>query len=96
MADENSRFALVTNYYHVYRALVLAKTLGFRCIGYGAPTKFYFTLNAFIREFIGYLYLKRKIHGIVITILTILFILLVAAVEIYYRINFGGEPALNN
>jgi len=55
MVDVNSRFALVTNYYHVYRALVLAKTLGFRCIGYGAPTKFYFTLNAFIREFIGYL-----------------------------------------
>ena len=89
MKDANSRFALVTNYYHVYRALVLAKTLGFRCIGYGAPTKFYFTLNAFIREFIGYLYLKRKIHAIVIVSLTILFILAIAVVEIYYRVNFG-------
>ena len=89
MKDVNSRFALVTNYYHVYRALVLAKTLGFRCIGYGAPTKFYFTLNAFIREFIGYLYLKRKIHAIVIVSLTILFILAIAVVEIYYRVNFG-------
>ena len=82
MKDVNSRFALVTNYYHVYRALILAKTLGFRCIGYGAPTKFYFTLNAFIREFIGYLYLKRKIHGIVITILTILFVLVITVIEI--------------
>ena len=96
MKDANSRFALVTNYYHVYRALVLAKTLGFRCIGYGAPTKFYFTLNAFIREFIGYLYLKRKVHSIVIVSLTILFILVAVVVEIYYRINFGGEPALKN
>ena len=96
MKDVNSRFALVTNYYHVYRALVLAKTLGFRCIGYGAPTKFYFTLNAFIREFIGYLYLKRKIHAIVIVSLTILFILAIAVVEIYYRVNFGGGPALKN
>ena len=82
MKDVNSRFALVTNYYHVYRALILAKTLGFRCIGYGAPTKFYFTLNAFTREFIGYLYLKRKIHGIVITILTILFVLVITVIEI--------------
>ena len=96
MKDANSRFALVTNYYHVYRALVLAKTLGFRCIGYGAPTKFYFTLNAFIREFIGYLYLKRKVHSVVIVSLTILFILAAVAVEIYYRINFGGGPALKN
>ena len=79
-------FAVVTNYYHVYRALVQARTLGFRCIGYGAPTKFYFSLNAFIREFIGYLYFKRKIHAIVLGILTFFFIAAVLFVEIYYWI----------
>ena len=81
-------FAVVTNYYHVYRALVQARTLGFRCIGYGAPTKFYFSLNAFIREFIGYLYFKRKIHAIVLGVLTFLFIAAVLFVEIYYWINY--------
>ena len=81
-------FAVVTNYYHVYRALVQARTLGFRCIGYGAPTKFYFSLNAFIREFIGYLYFKRKIHAIVLGLLTFLFIVAVLFVEIYYWINY--------
>ena len=81
-------FALVTNYYHVYRALVQARTLGFRCIGYGAPTKFYFSLNAFIREFIGYLYFKRKQHAIVLGALTFLFIAAILFVEIYYWINY--------
>ncbi|MDB6213974.1 YdcF family protein [Gemella haemolysans] len=79
-------FAVVTNYYHVYRALVQARTLGFRCIGYGAPTKFYFSLNAFIREFIGYLYFKRRIHAIVLGVLTSLFIAAVL-VEIYFWAN---------
>jgi len=81
-------FAVVTNYYHVYRALVQARTLGFRCIGYGAPTKFYFSLNAFIREFIGYLYFKRRIHAIVLGILTFLFTAAILFVEIYYWINY--------
>ena len=81
-------FAVVTNYYHVYRALVQARTLGFRCIGYGAPTKFYFTLNAFIREFIGYLYFKRRIHAVVLGALTFLFIVAIIFVEVYYWINY--------
>lgn len=80
-------FAVVTNYYHVYRALVQARTLGFRCIGYGAPTKFYFTLNAFIREFIGYLYFKRKIHAIVLGMLTFLFIAIIIFLNVYYWLN---------
>ena len=79
-------FAVVTNYYHVYRALVQARTLGFRCIGYGASTKFYFSLNAFIREFIGYLYFKRRIHAIVLGVLTSLFIAAVL-VEVFYWAN---------
>ena len=85
---EDKRFAIVTNYYHVYRALVQARTLGYRCIGYGAPTKFYFSLNAFIREFIGYLYFKRKIHAIVLGVLTFLFVGAILFVEIYYWVNY--------
>lgn len=57
-----SRFALVTNYYHVFRALLLARKLKIKCIGYGARTKFYFSLNAFIREFVGYLVMTKKAH----------------------------------
>ena len=57
-----SRFAIVTNSYHVYRALVLAKRLGLQCIGYGAKTKWYFTLNAFVREFIAYLTITWRLQ----------------------------------
>lgn len=95
LMNVDSRFAIVTNYYHVYRALVLAKSLGLRCIGYGAPTKFYFSLNAFIREFIGYLVHKRKQHAIVIAILTIIFVSAVIYVEVYYRLHYGGEGPIN-
>lgn len=56
----DSTFCIVTNSYHVYRALVLAKRQGLQCIGYGAKTKWYFTLNAFIREFIAYLVITAK------------------------------------
>ncbi|AZN77499.1 hypothetical protein CXB72_10385 [Lactobacillus acidophilus] len=58
----NSTFCIVTNSYHVYRALVLAKRQGLQCIGYGAKTKWYFTLNAFIREFIAYLVITKKMQ----------------------------------
>lgn len=55
-------FALVTSSYHVYRALVLAKRLGLSCIGYGSKTKWYFTLNAFLREFVAYLTITWKMQ----------------------------------
>lgn len=58
----DSRFAIVTNSYNVYRALVLAKRLGLQCIGYGAKTKWYFTLNAFVREFIAYLTITWRLQ----------------------------------
>ncbi len=62
----NSKFCLVTNYFHLYRALVLAKRQGLDCVGYGVRTKWYFTLNAFIREFIAYLVITKKLQSRVI------------------------------
>ncbi len=41
---------------------------GIRCVGFGAKTKWYFTLNALIREFIGYLTLTWRKHAVVIGI----------------------------
>ena len=87
LMKQGAKFALVTNYYHIFRALVLARVMNIKCIGYGAPTKFYFTLNAFIREFIGYLYLKRKRHVLILTLCTILYLLAIVAMEWYAR-NF--------
>lgn len=52
---EAPKIVIVTTAYHVFRALILAKQQGLKCVGFGAKTKWYFTLNALIREFVGYL-----------------------------------------
>ncbi|HAM29829.1 MAG TPA: hypothetical protein DCP49_00190 [Erysipelotrichaceae bacterium] len=77
--DPDAKIALVTTRYHVFRALVLARRLGIRCIGYGSRTKWYFTLNALLREFAGYLSLTWRFHLRVLAVLEIpnLLILLV-------------------
>lgn len=62
MEGEKPRVAVVTTAYHVFRALVLAKRQGLRCVGFGAKTKWYFTLNAVLREFAAYISLTRKRH----------------------------------
>ena len=60
MNKQNPKIIVVTTAYHVFRALILAKRQGIKCVGFGAKTKWYFTLNAFIREFVGYLSLIWK------------------------------------
>lgn len=60
ITKESPRVGIVTTSYHVFRSLILAKNLGIRCIGFGSITKWYFTLNALIREFIGYLSMTWK------------------------------------
>lgn len=87
LMKHNSTFCLVTNSYHVYRALVLAKRQGLKCIGYGAKTKWYFTLNAFIREFIAYLVITKKLQ-ITIVVLIALFTIILAS--LYYLSSAFG------
>ena len=65
---------IVTTAYHVFRALILAKQQGIRCVGFGAKTKLYFTLNAFIREFVGYLRLTWKKHAFAMGIVAVIII----------------------
>ena len=62
MEKDRPKVIVVTTAYHVFRALLLAKRQGQKCIGFGAKTKWYFTLNALIREFVGYLCLTWKRH----------------------------------
>lgn len=66
MEGRAPRAAIVTTAYHVFRALLLAKGMGLPCVGFGAKTKWYFTLNAVLREFAGYIRLTRRRHMIVI------------------------------
>lgn len=50
--------------------------------GLGSPTKAYFWINAFIREFIATIHTQRKKHLKVIAVLTLLIIVSVTAVFI--------------
>lgn len=63
---DTGNWLVVTNNYHVLRALLLAKNLGIACDGRGSRTKMYFALNAFIREWIAYLSFWRKKYIIVL------------------------------
>ncbi len=54
--------AFSTTNYHVFRAGLIASEMGFRMEGIGSPTKRYFWINAFIREFIATLAAERKRH----------------------------------
>ncbi len=67
--NENAKVVIVTTAYHVFRTLILAKQQGIKCVGFGAKTKWYFTLNALLREFAGYFRLTWKRHAIVIGII---------------------------
>lgn len=83
---EIGNLLVVTTSYHVLRALLLAKSLGIPCDGRGAKTKFYFSLNAFIREWIAYLVLRRRSY---ITVLGVVFALLLLRLTLNYLL-FGG------
>lgn len=72
---DTGNLLVVTNRYHVFRALLLAKHLGIPCDGRGSRTKLYFALNAFIREWIAYLVLWRKTY---VTVLAVSFFVLAA------------------
>ena len=67
---------MVSTRYHVFRALVLARMQGIPAIGYGSKTKWYFTLNAILREYAGYLKLSWKTQLLAIAILSLPVVLL--------------------
>ena len=71
------RTAFSTTNYHVFRAGLIAETQGFHLEGIGSPTKRYFWINAFVREFIATLVSERKKHIIVIAAVTLMIVLAV-------------------
>jgi len=72
------RTALVTSSYHVIRSLIITRRLKMPCIGYGAKTRFYFSLNAFLREYIGYFRDSRVTRLLHLALLTLIYLIFVA------------------
>lgn len=83
MEKENPRIIVVTTAYHVFRALLHARQQGMKCVGYGSKTKWYFTLNALLREFAAYLQMTWKKHACVISAVAVIQIVINATIFIY-------------
>lgn len=60
---------VASNNYHILRAGKLAHSLGIPVRGVGSKTRLYYLPTAFIREYVGYLVLTKRIHQTVIGIL---------------------------
>ena len=57
--DGRKRIALVSSNYHIYRCLLLARSVGLKCTGVGADVALYYWPSALIREFIAVAVTKR-------------------------------------
>ena len=65
-AGKDVKVAFSTTNYHVFRAGLTADRLGLSAEGIGSPTKRYFWINAFVREFIATMVSERMKHAAVI------------------------------
>ena len=74
------KIAFATTNYHVFRSGLLAAHQKIETEGTGSRTKGYFSLNAFVREFIATLVSEKKIHFRVLGLLILLAAVMVVSV----------------
>lgn len=75
--NRDGNIAFSTTNYHVFRSGVIAWNEGIECEGMGSKTKWYFYINALIREFFANVFIQRKQHLVLITMINIAICLLV-------------------
>ncbi|MCI1645054.1 MAG: YdcF family protein [Olsenella sp.] len=56
------RILVVTDDYHVFRALLITRKLGISADGVGSHVRLYFSLNALVREWVAYVSLRRGFY----------------------------------
>ncbi|MGN0295731.1 MAG: YdcF family protein [Parafannyhessea sp.] len=62
-AADPGRILVVTDDYHVFRALLLTREEGVRADGVGAHVRLYFSLNALVREWVAYAVLRKRVFA---------------------------------
>lgn len=65
-----------TTNYHIFRSGILSRKAGLQAEGIGAKTKWYFWMNAQIREFIGLLAAEFKVNTAVVIAVSLISVLL--------------------
>ncbi|MCR5335818.1 MAG: YdcF family protein [Synergistes sp.] len=78
------KLAFSTTNYHVFRSGVISSGLDMGAQGIGSPTRSYFWINAFIREFIALMYSERKTH---IRVIAVLALIVMTVVFMIYKAN---------
>ncbi|MBC1428769.1 YdcF family protein [Listeria seeligeri] len=74
MSEYNSLFS--TNNFHLFRASLYARKAGLKSQGIGAKTALYYMPNALIREFIATIFMYKKVHIILVSLITFFFAVL--------------------
>lgn len=80
--NKSANIAFSTTNFHVLRAGLIATEQGIKIEGIGAKTKAYFSINAFIREFIATLYSEKKNIYRVIILITVTVLIIIALIYI--------------
>ena len=73
------KIAFSTTNYHVFRSGQLAARQGIDAEGIGSPTKKYYWINAFVREFVAMIVSGRKQHLAAVGVLTAIILAMVLA-----------------
>lgn len=79
--QKEAKAAFSTTDFHVFRTGCIAREMGWNVEGVGQRTKIYFSVNAWIREFVACMYAQRKAH-LMAALLLILLVLSAAAVNL--------------
>ncbi len=83
--EDEPKIAFSTTNYHVLRGGLFATRLGIAAQGIGSPTRSYFWVNAFVREYIATLYYERKSHLKTILFLFLCILFMVLAARLSYN-----------
>ena len=75
--NKGANIAFSTTNFHVFRAGIIATKQNIKIEGIGAKTKAYFSINAFIREFIATLYSEKKNIYRVIILITVTILIII-------------------
>ena len=70
---EGIKAGFATTNYHIFRGYILSKKHGLDAQGISAKTKLYFFPNAFLREFVGLVFDRKKQHPIFLGLLILFF-----------------------
>lgn len=79
---KDGRILVVSDDYHVFRALLLTREAGFRADGIGSHVRLYFSLNALVREWVAYVVQRKRAFTAITVVVLVLNVLLWAAMHL--------------